>query len=269
MVNKLSETTLFENLIEDNKKNEMSDEFLVNSLDHSVLIEKNGDQFKYILKISVGPFVPTNFKLKLKNKSLLIKATRELIKSTHKIENDYVSNLREFEEFKREINLPDFVLTDTLTCYLEVYEDKKNYLFVEGLIDESTSLTVLNSYIKIKNGSQKYATLSSKPKLSSQVRTKLDECSTKNTKVFKSIDKIKEKRVENYSTNRCLKYKFELRDFDSDNINISIRNKNILIVYAYENYLDLNGKPAIREFSHEINLPNNIGNFEKCLIFNF
>lgn len=258
MVNKLTETKLFDELTE---QSEITDEFLVNKLDHSILIEKIGNQFKYILKISVGPFVPTNFKLKLKNKSLLIKATRELVKSQHKQENEYVSNLREFEEFKREINLPDFVLTNTLTCYLEVYEDSNNYLFVEGLIDESTSSNVLNSYIKARNESQKEATNApSKAKLSNQIRTKLEDCSTKNAKVFKSIDEIKEKRVENYSTSRCLKYKFELRDFDSNNINISIRNKNILVVYAYDTYMDLSGKPAIREFNHEINLPKNIGN---------
>lgn len=263
MVNKLAETKLLSQLTE---QNEVTDEFLVNKLDHSILIEKVGNQFKYILKISVGPFVPTNFKLKLKNKSLLIKASRELVKSQHKQENEYISNLREFEEFKREINLPDFVQTNTLTCYLEVYEDSNNYLFVEGLIAESTSINVLNSYIKARNESQKDVTHTlSKPTLSNKIRTKLHDCSTKNAKVFKSIDEIKEKRVENYSTSRCLKYKFELRDFDSNNINISIRNKSILVVYAYETYLDLNGKPAIRDFNHEINLPKNI---ELCNIRN-
>lgn len=89
-------------------------------------------------------------------------------------------------------------------------------------------------------------------------RPKLADC-VPNRKVFKSIDQLGDKRIENYSSNGCLKYKFELHDFDSNNISISVRNKNVLVVYAYDNYLGLDGKPVLREFSQDISLPDNIG----------
>lgn len=134
MVNQLTKNDLYENLIEDNETHEVTDEFLINSLDHQVLIEEtDDDQFKYKLKISVGAFVPTDFKLKLKGKSLLIRAFREHFKRQNETENKNVlSNLKEFEEFKREITLPEFVLADTVVCYLEVYENNENLLFIEG-----------------------------------------------------------------------------------------------------------------------------------------
>lgn len=264
MVNQLTENDLYENLIENNNEtHEVTDEFLINSLDHQVLIEEtDDDQFKYKLKISVGAFVPTDFKLKLKGKSLLIKALRERFKQQNETENkNIVSNLKEFEEFKREVALPEFVLADTVVCYLEVYENNENLLFIEGLVNETTNLNILKDYLKTENASKPTRNVRA-PKTRSK---KLANCSALNEKVFKSIDQITDKRVENYSSNGCLKYKFELREFESNNISISIRNKNILVVYAHDSYMDVNGKPALKEFNHEIKLPNNI---ELCNIRN-
>jgi len=267
MVNKLVESHFYENLIQSN--DEVTDEFLVNSLDHTVIIEKyTENQYKYKLKILVESFVPTDFKLKLKGKSLLVKATREANRTRNESDvNEVVSNVKEYEEFKREINLPDFVINESLVCYLEVYEDNQNYLFIEGLIDENINLSSLKNFVQNKKRPLKSSNMKENMQKTQKHDFYLSKMKDSNVynKVFKSIDEITDPRVENYSSNGCLKYKFELRDFDSNNINISIRNRNILVVYAYDKYLDLNGKPAFREFNQEINLPNNI---ELCNIRN-
>jgi len=191
----------------------------------------------------VGAFTPTDFKLKLHNTSLLIKATRVSLKPDNTTKN-IVSNIKEYEEFKREINLPECVQTDSLVCYLEVYEDNENYLFIEGLLKQTTSPALVECLLS-----------QTKPKPKPAVgKPNLSNCSKK---VFKSIDD-ENRRVVNCSSNACLKYKFELGDFDSDNINISIRNKNVLCVNAYERYIGADGQPAVREFNQEINLPSNI-----------
>ena len=123
------------------------------------------------------------------------------------------------------------------------------------MVNETTNLNILKDYLKTENASKPTRNVRA-PKTRSK---KLANCSALNEKVFKSIDQITDKRVENYSSNGCLKYKFELREFESNNISISIRNKNILVVYAHDSYMDVNGKPALKEFNHEIKLPNNIG----------
>lgn len=243
----------YEALIEPNREKELSDEFLINSLDHTVIIEPDNtasNRLKYKLKIAVGAFTPTDFKLKLRNNSLLIKATRVTLKPENTT-NNIISNVKEYEEFKREINLPECVETETLVCYLEVYEDNQNFLFIEGQINETTSPDLVESLASQTEAKPKPVV--GKPRL--------NRCSKK---VFKSIDDDS-RRVENYSNNACLKYKFELREFDSDNISISIRNKNLLCVHAYESYVDEDGQPAVKEFNQEINLPSNI---ELCNIRN-
>ncbi len=242
----LATDNLYEALIESNTDKELTDQFLINSLDHTVSIEPDhtdANRLKYKLKIAVGAFTPTDFKLKLRNNSLLIKATRVSLKPDQ-LANNIVSNLKEYEEFKREVNLPECVRTDTLVCYLEVYEDNQNYLFVEGLVKETTSPGLVECLLS-------QAEVKPRPEA---CKPKLNKCSKK---VFKSIDDDS-RRVENCSSNACLKYKFELRDFDSDNISISIRNKNVLCVHAYEKFVEADGEPNVREFNQEINLPSNI-----------
>lgn len=132
------------------------------------------------------------------------------------------------------------------------------------MVNETTNLNILKDYVKNENASTQTNLKNVRtPKTRAK---KLANCSALNEKVFKSIDQISDKRVENYSSNGCLKYKFELREFDSSNISISIRNKNILVVYANDSYMDMNGKPALKEFNHEIKLPDNIG---KTFLFFF
>ena len=256
------------------EEDEEANELLLNSLDHTVYIEKtNENKFKYKLKILVGSFVPTDFKLKLKGKNLLIRATREAIKhdlqslirddddaedeDEYDYDEDYEENinLKEYEEFKREITLPDFVLTNSIICYLEVYEDNQNFLYIEALVDDSADFNSMTHYQTKQQQRQQSPVMQACPRRSIR----------KDKKTFKSIDQLNEKRVENYSSNGCLKYKFELKEFESNNVSISIKNQNILVVYAFTTYLNLHGNPALKEFSKEIPLPDNI---ELCNIRN-
>jgi HSP20 family molecular chaperone IbpA len=236
--------TDYKKFVDSENSYEETNAFLRNGLDHRVFIEKTNDNnYKYKLKILVGNFVPADFKLKLKGNTLFVTAIRENLTHTN---NQYSlqSNLKEIEEFKREINLPDFVLLDSVICYLEVYEDDQNFLYIEAEINEVLDNSAFRSRKSLFN--------------SSSNKSKLNNYTNLNSKTYKSIDQINEKLVENYSTNGCLKYKFELKEFDSKNVSISIKNKNILVVYAFTTYLDLNGRPAIREFHQEIQLPDNI-----------
>lgn len=62
-----------------------------------------------------------------------------------------------------------------------------------------------------------------------------------------------------------LKYKFDLRNFESKNISITIRKNNILTIRAFNDCYDTYGR-VYNEFSREINLPDNveIHNIRNC-----
>ena len=287
MLNEYGKTSYCKKLREyDEEEEEEANELLLNSLDHTVYIEKtNENKYKYKLKILVGSFIPTDFKLKLKGKNLLIRATREAIKhdlqslrdddnqdededeeEEYNYDEDYEKNinLKEYEEFKRELTLPDFVLTNSIICYLEVYEDNQNFLYIEALVDDSADFNSMTHY-QTKQQRQQSPGMQPYSRRSNCTNQSLRKRSTLDKKTFQSIDQLNEKRVENYSSNGCLKYKFELKEFESNNVSISIKNQNILVVYAFTTYLDLNGKPALKEFNKEIPLPDNI---ELCNIRN-
>ena len=172
--------------------------------------------------------------------------------------------MKEYEEFKRELTLPDFVLTNSIICYLEVYEDNQNFLYIEALVDDSADFNSMTHY-QTKQQRQQSPGMQPYSRRSNCTNQSLRKRSTLDKKTFQSIDQLNEKRVENYSSNGCLKYKFELKEFESNNVSISIKNQNILVVYAFTTYLDLNGKPALKEFNKEITLPDNI---ELCNIRN-
>ncbi|CAF0887490.1 unnamed protein product [Brachionus calyciflorus] len=75
-------------------------------------------------------------------------------------------------------------------------------------------------------------------------------------------------KLKNFNQNNgFLKYKFDLSDYDPQNISISVRNKSILVINAFKKIFDSNGKPIVQEFNHEINLPDKVEfhNIRNCL----
>lgn len=73
--------------------------------------------------------------------------------------------------------------------------------------------------------------------------------------------------IDQLSSDTYLKYKFDLSDFDSNNISITIRDKTILNVSAVRTLFDsATGKHTQDYFDHNINLPENveIHNIKNC-----
>ena len=68
------------------------------------------------------------------------------------------------------------------------------------------------------------------------------------------------------NANECLKYKFDLKDVDSKNISITIKNKTVLELKAYRDSVGVDGQRHVKEFNHEIALPNDIEifNIKNC-----
>lgn len=109
-----------------------TEKFLADHLHHEVYIEKNDEnQLVYKVEILVGDFNPNEIKLKLKGTKLVIHALKQVNKIKYELrgetESNYdfknfnnetrppkISNLREHEEFKREISLPNFVKKNIL-----------------------------------------------------------------------------------------------------------------------------------------------------------
>jgi hypothetical protein len=122
------------------------------TIEHRSYIEKSSetDEFKYKCEFLVGKFAPTDFKIKLKGGILQIEAIHETQLNPHKyaLENFYYDNdetylnesgsylRKETDRFVRELRVPHFVDLDSLTCYLETYEDFQNVLVVEGHVDK-------------------------------------------------------------------------------------------------------------------------------------
>ena len=266
-----------------------SDKFLSDSLNHNVYIEKNEvNQLVYKVEIIVGDFKPNEIKLKLKGKKLVVHAAKQsnkikyelthdnnqnhLIRNTEPKTPSKVSTVKEHEEFKREIILPSFVKPETIVSFLETYEDKsENTLLLEGQID-SDKLELEPAFIQNSasfNSKQKSpASPTPIKKASSAYSSNISEknttdCSSKmsssngGSSDASSIDQMDEYGMENYSCG-VLKYKFDLKDFESSDINISIKNKEILVVSASNSHT--------YDFYREIKLPKNseIHNIRNC-----
>ena len=91
--------------------------------------------------------------------------------------------------------------------------------------------------------------------------SKIDEISmnyVENNESIESNDEI--------NANECLKYKFDLKDVDSKNISITIKNKTVLELKAYRDSVGVDGQRHVKEFNHEIALPNDIEifNIKNC-----
>ena len=248
-----------------------TEKFLADHLHHEVYIEKNDEnQLVYKVEILVGDFNPNEIKLKLKGTKLVIHALKQVNKIKYELrgetESNYdfknfnnetrppkISNLREHEEFKREISLPNFVKAETIVSFLETYEDKsENTLILEGQIDpiKLDTETSQNGIPKLKYQSPQ----KNNKTVTNNVNT--NRKSSRNSS-DNSIDQLEEFQMENNSSG-VLKYKFDLKDFESNDINISIKNKEILLVSAS------NG--INKDFYREVKLPKNseIHNIRNC-----
>ena len=67
-------------------------------------------------------------------------------------------------------------------------------------------------------------------------------------------------------SDECLKYRFDLQNVESKNISITIKEKSTLEIRAFKNVVDSNGHKSIKEFNHEINLPEDVEifNIKNC-----
>lgn len=215
--NKSSTSSLFQEL---NEKYKINEYIPAEVFKHKSYIDtnQNGD-LKYKCEFPVANFKADQFKLKLNGTKLTIEAVNQT----------YSPNLKENEYFKREINVPEFVDKETLSCFLESYDNLRNILIIEASIKENSSLID-----KRKN-----------------LRTEIK----------------KENVKQDYSIGSgYLKYKFDLSDYEPKNISISVRNKTVLQINAFKKIYDSNLKPIIQEFNHEIKLPENIEfhNIKNC-----
>lgn len=81
-----------------------------------------------------------NFKLKLINDKLNIEIDK-------RVETE---SFREVENFRREINVPSFVDTQTLSCFLETYENEQNLLIIEALLKPDCNVVQTGSSLRHK-----------------------------------------------------------------------------------------------------------------------
>jgi HSP20 family molecular chaperone IbpA len=255
---------------------------------------------KFKIEFYVGDFQPSDFKLKLKDNNLILEGNKK------SLPNGVASSskLKESEHFRRDIRLPDFVLIDTVSCYLETYENTPNLLIIEALINKDYDLNLNNNNLNY-NSSNGSSTLRKNPiNYSSDTETQVNNNnnqtfrstktiglvdknnltsksthnvsssgrkyeSTYNTSINQNQRTVPKPRssslnsnnlrvIESTSRNGFIKYKFDLRDFDSKNINICIKNKKTLSVTASKQVADYNGVSRSQEYRHDINLPDNV-----------
>lgn len=266
-------------------------EQLSRNSEHKSYIEKTDFGYLYKCEFLVGKFRPTEFRIKLRENNLTVEASREHIRASDLPETSMSSidannvyydnnnvlnnnnnnrynylNFKEIESFKREINVPMFVDLDSLNCYLETYENFQNVLVVEGLIDKRFQ------YDEYFDGvGPQHATF--EPDLDRIPKSeKIRIMQEKNSPKFGPARKI-ENSNSNHSLSSSsgnnsgyLKYKFDLSEYDSNNITITVRNKTILNVNAHKVVFDPNGHKQIEQFNHDIRLPDNvqIHNIKNC-----
>ena len=258
--------------VADNKnpcKNEkMIQDFIASSLRHKIFIEKiDDDEYKYKVEIEIGEFRPNDIKIKLKGKKLTINASRKTEENDIETEvNETIkpnaTNLKEFEQFKREVELPDFLILETVNCFLETYEDSQSMLVIEALIDPNSDILKNESYLdqlKIRDVDKE----DEEPRPSilknrSSSKPSLKKSSQNNLKQPKSFENLTENELNSDFNQVVLKYKFDLNEFDSKNISISIKNKNVLVVYAVRKCFNDKGRIYNKEFNREIVLPESI-----------
>jgi HSP20 family molecular chaperone IbpA len=252
---------------------------------------------KFKIEFYVGDFQPSDFKLKLKDNNLILEGNKKSLPNNA----GGSSKLKESEHFRRDIRLPDFVLIDTVSCYLETYESSANLLIIEALINKDYDLNLNNNSNNYNsnssstlrknpinynsdtepqiNNNQTYRTtkiigLADKNNLTSKSTHNVTTSGRKNETPYNSSINQNQRNlpkprssslnsnslrvIESTSRNGFIKYKFDLRDFDSKNINICIKNKKTLSVTAIKQVNDYNGISRSQEYKHDITLPDNV-----------
>jgi HSP20 family molecular chaperone IbpA len=254
------------------------------SFQHRTYLEKspsNKNECKFKIEFLVDDFEPKDIRLRLNGNVLSVEAARDELLSN---ENKSIkSNLKQTKKFKRDIELPEIINQETLTCYLETYENHENVLTIEAILNvnnsdfidfESTLNKFNNKYLSNYNdrgndfrrlaglvNSQKSSsnqqsgshvkfsenqTYDNSPVTNGGRLNRRDECELiKNTgsasarsKSMKSLRSVSSDAAAPKSLNETssgyLKYKFNLKGYKSQNINLSIVKKSTLVINAVD-----------------------------------
>lgn len=235
-----------------NNNNEQGRSLNSDTQQHRAYLEKISDN-EYVFKIELllGAYKPSDIRIKLLGNDLVVQAQRKFSIQEHKARKNLVSNLTESEFFEREVKLPDFIVLETLSCYLESYKDDDNVLIVEAALDKKF-------YDSLLEKQQKEILVQDKPHQNNTNRN------TYSNNEPKSINRSTNGSCSN--SNGYLKYKFDLKDYEADDINITIKNRTTLEIKAVREYKDNNGQISMNQFYHEIELPENIElfNIKNC-----
>jgi HSP20 family molecular chaperone IbpA len=259
--------------------NSVIDQKLANYLNTSyrtfiekLIDEHNVVEFKFKTEFLADDFRPSEIKLKLNGSKLIVEAVKELktFKSAGSLNappsNDasFFTNFKESEKFKREIDLPGFLDLTTLSCYLETYERAESTLVVEAFIEKSSELykqlyaSSLSETESVANSSRS----SAKPNTNNYHYDNKSFESKNPDGLFelRQPPEIKPRSsVKNTKqATEFLKFKFDLKGYDSNNISLSIKNRSALHIHAVRVATDSNSLKKNEEFNHEINLPSNV-----------
>lgn len=192
--------------------------------------------YKFKCEFPADDFRHNEIKLKLDGTRLIVEAVKQVkkVKSTGSINtvgtttNESGFFTKDSEHYKRELDLPPFLDLATLNCYLETFHKSESVLVVEAYVNRSSEL-----YTQLDSAHNKPVTPRIKPRL------------------------LCRENSDNNSSD-CLRFKFDLKGYHADNINLSIRNKSILMIKASKLVIDpASGLSKTEEFNHEINLPSN------------
>ena len=259
-----------------NKNNDLSDRkqlygylCLTTVPSHRTYLEKivdsqNRVEYKFKTEFLADDFRPNEIKLKLNGATLTVEAIKEIktcksANALNTISNDvsFFSNFKESEKFKREIDLPPFLDLATLNCYLETYQRAESVLLIEALIDKCSELYRQLNETKCDSPTasekERVFDIQSPPEI--KPRSKMNGNCNRSTTTAPAA-----------SNSEFLKFKFDLKGYDSNKIILSIRNKSGLHISASKHVVDSNGELKQEQFEHEINLPGNaeIYNIRNC-----
>jgi HSP20 family molecular chaperone IbpA len=232
--------------------------------------EHNVVEFKFKTEFLADDFRPSEIKLKLNGATLIVEAVKELktFKSVGSLNiptgNDasFFSNFKESEKFKREIELPSFLDLATLSCYLETYQRVESTLVIETFIEKSSEL-----YRQLHAASLDETECSTETSSRSNNyydNKSFDSSSNQEDSLFELRlppvikPRSSTKPAPKPSSAEYLKFKFDLKGYDSNNISLSIKNRSVLHIQAIRVANDAHGQPRNEEFNHEINLPSNV-----------
>jgi len=199
---------------------------------------QNGLKFR--CEILVGNFEPEHISVQLNElHELTVEARKE-----PKLNGKSNSPLNNIGYFKRTIKLPAHALPETVTCFLE-HEKDSNLLTVEALLKDDV---IINDSSEQRNNHRE----------PSFHRSHTDSTSTYSGKSDPIDNENVHPRYSRFKSKGFLRYKFDLKEYDSDDITISVRDRKVLEVLAKKQEIDSNGLSNTNQFKHEISLPDNV-----------